>query len=336
MIASDQSDMIASSQSDMIASNQSDMIAIDHVSKSFDGVAALSDCHLTIATGAFFVLIGPSGCGKSTLLRTINGLIRPDAGTIRVRGTPIADLAPERLRQGIGYVIQNVGLFPHWTVAANLLAVPRLLRWDAARQQRRLDEIVALVRIDPTLLPRYPNQLSGGQRQRIGVGRALAANPDLILMDEPFSALDPVSRVELQGEMRRIHAESGTTIVLVTHDVAEALALATTLAIMRAGRVIQAGAPAHLVGRPAEDFVARFLGGPERNLHLLDLLSVRRVMSADAPPPDLPRVPASASLRTALSVMMATGRTLVAVDDEFGLPIGTLRLDALVAAKTIA
>jgi osmoprotectant transport system ATP-binding protein len=309
------------------------MIEIDHVSKTFAGTQALADCTLTIEDGAFFVLIGPSGCGKSTLLRTINGLIAPDTGTIRVRGKDIASEDPERLRQSIGYVIQSVGLFPHWTVAANIAAVPRLMRWDKARIARRVDEIVALLRIDPALLSRYPHQLSGGQRQRIGVARALAAGPDLILMDEPFSALDPVSRVELQAEMRRVHAESKTTIVMVTHDVGEALSLATTLAIMRAGRIIQTGTSAQVVDAPADAFVAEFLGGSERFLHLLDVLSVRSAMNADLPPGDVPRIAAEASLRAALSLMMAAGAQALAVGEAEAAPIGTLRLDAIVAAS---
>ncbi|WP_158807139.1 ABC transporter ATP-binding protein [Beijerinckia sp. L45] len=309
------------------------MIQIDHVSKTFAGTQALADCTLTIDDGAFFVLIGPSGCGKSTLLRTINGLIAPDTGTIRVRGKDIATEDPERLRQSIGYVIQSVGLFPHWTVAANIAAVPQLMRWDKGKIARRVDEIVALLRIDPALLPRYPHQLSGGQRQRIGVARALAAGPDLILMDEPFSALDPVSRVELQAEMRRVHAESKTTIVMVTHDVGEALSLATTLAIMRAGRIIQIGTPAAVVGAPADDFVAQFLGGPERFLHLLDVLSVGAAMSAEPPSGAMPRIATSASLRAALSLMMAEGAQALAVGDGDGASVGTLRLDAIVAAS---
>ena len=308
------------------------MIEIDHVSKTFAGTPALADCTLTIDHGAFFVLIGPSGCGKSTLLRTINGLIAPDTGSIRLRGRDIATEAPERLRQSIGYVIQSVGLFPHWTVSANIEAVPRLMGWDKVRIARRRDEIVALLRIDPALLPRYPHQLSGGQRQRIGVARALAAGPDLILMDEPFSALDPVSRVELQAEMRRIHAESNTTIVMVTHDVGEALSLATTLAVMRAGRIIQTGTPAAVVAAPADAFVAQFLGGSGRFLHLLDVLSVSAAMRAEPPSATLPHIGATATLRAALSMMMAEGSTALAVEDGVGSVVGTLHLDAIAAS----
>ena len=306
------------------------MIEIDNVSKAFGATRALDACTLTIEDGAFFVLIGPSGCGKSTLLRTINGLLLPDQGTIRVRGKDISGEDPEVLRQGIGYVIQSVGLFPHWTIADNIKAVPRLLKWDRARIAERLDDIVALLRIDPTLLPRYPHELSGGQRQRIGVARALAAGPDLVLMDEPFSALDPVSRVELQVEMRRIHVESGTTIVMVTHDVGEALGLATHLAIMRGGRIVQVGTPASMVEAPADAFVARFLGGDGRYLHLLDVLKVEAA-SVEGDAGGGPRIACDATLREALSLMMAEGvaRLAVVKDD---VPVGVLTLDAIVGA----
>ncbi len=304
------------------------MIAIEGVTKTFAGTRALDGCSLAIEDGAFFTLIGPSGCGKSTLLRTINGLVAPDAGTVRVRGRPVADEPPERLRQSIGYVIQSVGLFPHWTIAANIEAVPRLLRWERARIARRRDEIVELLRIDPALLPRYPHQLSGGQRQRVGVARALAAGPDLLLMDEPFSALDPVSRAQLGREMRRVHAESRTTIVMVTHDVGEALSLATALAIMRGGQVVQTGTPAAVLAAPQDDFVAEFLGGRERFLHLLDILRVADVADVADGPSEAPSIPASASLREALSLMMEEGSAALRVEGTGGM----LSLQAIGAA----
>ena len=306
------------------------MIEIDGVSKTFGATKALDDCSLTIDDGAFFVLIGPSGCGKSTLLRMINGLINPDRGAIRVRGRDIAGGDLEALRQSIGYVIQSVGLFPHWTIADNIQAVPRLLKWDRARLTERLAAIVDLLRIDPALLPRYPHELSGGQRQRVGVARALAAGPDLVLMDEPFSALDPVSRAELQVEMRRIHAESGTTFVMVTHDVGEALGLATDLAIMRDGRIVQTGSPVSLVETPADDFVMRFLGGSDRYLHLLDVLKVETA-TVDGDVEDAPRIGAEASLREALSLMMAEGASRLAVV-RGERPVGLLTLHALIGA----
>ncbi len=305
------------------------MIEIGAVAKRFGETVALDDCTLHVEAGAFCVLIGPSGCGKSTLLRTMNGLVIPDRGTVRVRGVDIATIDRERLRRGIGYVIQSVGLFPHWSVADNLRAVPRLLGWGPHRVAERLDAMVHLLGIDPALLPRYPHQLSGGQRQRVGVGRALAADPDLILMDEPFSALDPISRTELRAEMRRIHRTSGKTIVMVTHDVGEALQLATMLAVMRGGRVVQAGTPAVVLGAPADAFVAEFLGGPARHLHRLDVATVGASMvpSVEA---GAPRIAASASLRAALGLMMARGCASLTVERD-GVDVGTLWLDSLVA-----
>ncbi len=304
------------------------MIVVDAVTKRFGATAALAGCSVRVEAGAFFALIGPSGCGKSTLLRMMNGLVTPDRGTVTVRGQDIATLDRERLRQGIGYVIQSVGLFPHWTVAANLAAVPRLLGWDRHRVAARLDAVVALVGIDPALLARYPHQLSGGQRQRIGVGRALAADPDLILMDEPFSALDPLSRAELRGEMRRIHRESGKTIVMVTHDVGEALGLATALAIMRDGRVVQAGTPAAVLAAPADPFVDGFLGGPARHLHRLDVTSVE-TLAVPGVEPGRPRVAAAATLREALGLMMAERCARLTVE-RAGVACGTITLEALV------
>ena len=206
--------------------------------------------------------------------------------------------------------------------------MPRLLGWDRRRLAARLDALVALVGIDPALLPRYPHQLSGGQRQRIGVGRALAADPDIILMDEPFSALDPLSRAELQGEMRRIHRASGKTIVMVTHDVGEALGLATGLAIMRAGRVLQAGTPSAVLAAPVDPFVAGFLGGSARHLHRLDVTSVE-VLAVAGAETGHPRVAATATLRDALGLMMA-GRCARLTVQRDGVDWGTITLDALV------
>ena len=171
----------------------------------------------------------------------INAMIAPDAGAVKIRGRHIAGLDPTVLRRSIGYVIQSVGLFPHWTVAANIAAVPQLLGWDKARVAARVEEIAAALSIDPGLLARYPRELSGGQQQRVGVARALAADPDILLMDEPFAALDPLSRAALQNEMRRLHTSSGKTIVFVTHDMNEALALASQIVVMKEGRIVAGG-----------------------------------------------------------------------------------------------
>ena len=201
------------------------MIEIDSVTKRYGERRVVDRLSLTVPAGDFCVLLGSSGCGKSTTLRMINRLIAADSGSIRVAGEDIRSVPAEALRRRIGYAIQSIGLFPHWTAADNILAVPRLLKWSPSKSAARLDALIAMLRIDPALLRRYPKQLSGGQQQRIGVARALAADPDIILMDEPFAALDPVSRVALQEELRGIHARSSKTIVFVTHNVREAACL---------------------------------------------------------------------------------------------------------------
>ncbi len=279
------------------------MIELRGASKFFGPTAAVDDVSLQIDSGAFCVLVGPSGCGKSTALRMINAMITADRGAIEVRGKDVKDYDPIELRRGIGYVIQSVGLFPHWTVAANIAAVPQLLGWDKARIAARIDEIATTLQIDRTLLARYPRQMSGGQQQRIGVARALAADPDIILMDEPFAALDPVSRASLQGEMRRLHRESGKTIVFVTHDMNEALRLATKIVVMNKGHVVQSGTPADILLRPKDDFVRGFLGRDDLPLRLLDLVTVgerARPLAGSAPR----TIKATASLRDALNMML--------------------------------
>ena len=308
------------------------MIELRNVSKNFSAVPAVADLSLKIESGAFFVLAGPSGCGKSTVLRMINAMIVPDKGQIEIRGQDIRAIEPEKLRRGIGYVIQSAGLFPHWTAADNILAVPRLLKWSPSQCAARLDALTAMLRIDPALLCRYPGQLSGGQQQRIGVARALAADPDIILMDEPFAALDPVSRVALQDELRTIHAQSGKTIVFVTHDMDEALRLATGMAVMNSGRLVQAGDPASILLAPVDDFVREFLGGEALQLRLLDLVPVRKVMR-----PGKTRatetIAGNASLKKALNMMLAHRRSTLCVADESGAEVGEIHLIDIIAAR---
>jgi osmoprotectant transport system ATP-binding protein len=308
------------------------VIELRDVSKNFAAAPAVADFSLKIESGAFFVLIGPSGCGKSTVLRMINAMILPDKGQIEVDGQDIRETEPEKLRRGIGYVIQSAGLFPHWTAADNILAVPRLLKWSPAKCAVRLEALVAMLRIDPTLLKRYPKQLSGGQQQRIGVARALAADPDIILMDEPFAALDPVSRAALQEELRRIHARSGKTIVFVTHDMDEALRLATGMAVMNNGRLIQAGTPASILLAPADDFVRDFLGGEGLQLRLLDLVPVQKLMKPGKTGATR-TIAAEATLKTALNLMLASRRSSLRVADESGARLGEIHLIDIVARR---
>ncbi|MCM3634899.1 ABC transporter ATP-binding protein [Paenibacillus camelliae] len=238
------------------------MIKFKAINKTYnDGHQVLKNLNLTINQGEITVLIGPSGCGKTTTMKLINRLITPSSGEILLQDENIANLDPIKLRRKIGYVIQNIGLFPHMTIAQNVAVVPRLLKWDKKEINAKVDELLNLVGLDPNIYrDRYPSELSGGQQQRVGVIRALAANPVLILMDEPFSALDPISREQLQDELVRLQQEIKTTIVFVTHDMDEAIKIADTIVIMKDGEIVQAGAPEQILRHPANDFVKHFIG----------------------------------------------------------------------------
>ncbi len=251
-------------------------ITLAGVTKTFPGstVPAVRPLDLEIPGGSLVVLIGPSGCGKTTTLRMINRLIEPTAGTITIDGEDIRRRSDTELRRGIGYVIQQVGLFPHRTIAQNIATVPRLIGWDRARTAARVDELVDLVGLDRELLRRYPAELSGGQQQRVGVARALAADPPVLLMDEPFGAVDPIVRARLQRELLDLQAKVHKTIVLVTHDIDEAVALGDKVAVLNVGGVLeQYAAPDELLAAPANEFVASFLGA-ERSLKRLALATV--------------------------------------------------------------
>jgi osmoprotectant transport system ATP-binding protein len=242
------------------------MIELDHVTKTFgdgaDRTVAVDDLSLSIADGEIVALVGSSGSGKTTTLRMINRLIEPSGGTITVDGRDVSSLPTHELRRGIGYVIQQGGLFPHLTVLANIGTVPRLLGWSKDRTEDRAHELMETVGLDPAMAGRYPAQLSGGQQQRVGVARALAADPPVLLMDEPFGAVDPIVRAQLQREFARLQRELGKTVVFVTHDVDEAIILGDRIAVLeQGGRLAQCAAPAELLGNPASPFVADFLGG---------------------------------------------------------------------------
>jgi osmoprotectant transport system ATP-binding protein len=247
------------------------MIRLEAIGKRYaDGTVAVHELSLEVARGQVAVLIGPSGCGKTTTMRMINRLEEPTSGRIVIGGDDIHRVDAVDLRRQIGYVIQNVGLFPHQTVAANVATVPRLKRWDRARTRRRTAELLDLVGLDPArYAQRYPHELSGGQRQRVGVARALAADPPVLLMDEPFGAVDPIARDRLQGEFLRLQQQVRKTIVFVTHDMDEAVRLGDRIAVMRdGGHLEQYDEPAALFDRPATPFVADFVGG-ERTLRRL-------------------------------------------------------------------
>ncbi|MGH7036999.1 MAG: ABC transporter ATP-binding protein [Stellaceae bacterium] len=306
------------------------MIAIEEISKSYDGRLVVDRLSLVVAAGAFCVLLGPSGCGKSTMLRMINRLIPSDEGTIRVAGTEIGAVAAETLRRRIGYVIQSVGLFPHWPVKDNIATVPRLLKWPRQRVERRVDELLELFRLDPALYRgKYPHQLSGGEQQRVGVARALAADPDLLLMDEPFAAIDPIARAALQDELAQIHRRTQKTILFVTHDIEEALRLATRIAIMRAGRIVQEGTPREIVTAPADDFVRDFLGRRGLGLKLLAVRTLAdRLRPGESAAGD--PLPLDAPLSEALSAMTLRRTDRVPVVDGEGRRVGVVTLADLV------
>jgi osmoprotectant transport system ATP-binding protein len=240
------------------------MIELEGLGKRYPGQSApaVDALDLTIAEGEIVILVGPSGCGKTTTLKMINRIIEPTSGTIRLQGEDVTRADPDRLRRRIGYVIQQVGLFPHQTIGRNITTVPRLLGWPRRRIEERLDELLHLVGMDPgTYRDRFPKELSGGQRQRIGVARALAADPPVMLMDEPFGALDPISRERLQNEFLRLQREIRKTIVFVTHDIDEAVKMGDRIAILREGSAVaQYDTPETVLAAPADDFVREFIG----------------------------------------------------------------------------
>jgi osmoprotectant transport system ATP-binding protein len=255
------------------------VIVFDHVTKSYGtgSAAAVLNLSFTVGHGEFLVLIGESGCGKTTTLNMINRLIAPNSGTIRLEGEDIAVLDPVLLRRHVGYVFQETGLFPHMTVEENVVITPRLLAWTPPERAERARELLSLVRLDSgNFAHRFPAELSGGQRQRVGLARALAAKPRIMLMDEPFGALDPLTRDELSEEYRRIHDSLGLTTILVTHDITEAFLLADRIAIMRQGQLVQIGTPHDLVSAPVDDFVRAFIETPRRRAgRLAEALEIR-------------------------------------------------------------
>jgi len=307
------------------------MISLEHVTKRYSetGAVAVDDLSLQIPEGMTVALIGPSGCGKTTTMRMINRLVDPTMGRILVGGEDVTQMDPILLRRRIGYVIQQVGLFPHMTIGHNIAAVPKLLGWEPARIARRTEELLHLVGLDPKeMLKRYPRQLSGGQRQRVGVARALAADPPVLLMDEPFGALDPIARTRLQSEFRQILKQVRKTVVLVTHDLDEATRLGDRIAIMNSGKIVQYDTPDAVLSHPADAFVENFVG-IDRALKRLSLFTVGDVMTRE-PPLDTTRViRAACNLREALALMVAANSDILAVVDEFGTCQGRLTRDAI-------
>ena len=308
------------------------MISLRSVTKRFAGATsdAVHDLSLDVFEGEVVVLVGPSGCGKTTTMRMINRLIEPTSGTIVVEGTDVMKRDPVELRRGIGYVIQTVGLMPHRTVAQNIATVPDLLGWEQPRTRERVDEMATLLELDPELLARYPSELSGGQRQRAGVARALAADPPVMLMDEPFAAVDPVVRSRLQDQFLDIQRRLRKTIVFVTHDIDEAIKMADRIAILNVGGIVEQYAPPEEILRlPASAFVADFVG-EERGLKRLGLIAVRDVeVEPGAGPADAPVVSDDQTMRQALDVLVTTGCDVAVVTGADGERRGVLTLERI-------
>jgi osmoprotectant transport system ATP-binding protein len=296
-----------------------------NVAKQYPGQAepAIRDLSFTVPAGEVCVLVGPSGCGKTTALRLVNRMIELSGGDILIDGVSIRTRRPAELRRGIGYVIQQIGLFPHLTIAENVAVVPSLLGWDRQRIARRIEELLDLVSLPADMRDRYPAQLSGGQRQRVGVARALAADPPLMLMDEPFGAIDPIVRTRLQDEFLRLQAEVRKTVVFVTHDIDEAIKIGDRIAILRRGGTLaQYDTPATILARPADDFVAEFVGA-DRALKALALRTVGELELRESRDGG-PLVSRETTLRDALALLIAEHAQSVVVTDGNGTRLGSL------------
>ena len=307
------------------------MIRLREVTKTYPGTSApaVDALDLTIDRGEIVTLVGPSGCGKTTTLKMINRIIEPTSGTITVDGVDVTSRPAHELRRGIGYVIQQIGLLPHKTIEQNLVTVPRLLGWDDTRMRDRAHELMDMMDLDDGLLSRYPSELSGGQRQRVGVARALAADPPVLLMDEPFGAVDPIVRRRLQQQLLDLQAELGKTIVFVTHDIDEATTLGDRVAVLKVGGTLaQYATPRELLSKPADAFVVDFLGD-ERMLRRLSLLTIDDLDYEEGPV-----VPASADVTTARRAADAYDANWVGVTDHDDLR-GWLWTSELVAGTPV-
>lgn len=301
------------------------MLTFKNVSKLYEGgTKAVNHLNLEINKGEFVVFIGPSGCGKTTTMKMVNRLIDISDGEILIEGENIRNKDVVELRRSIGYVIQQIGLFPHMTIAENIALVPKLLKWPEKKRYERAKELLKLVNMDPEYLERYPSELSGGQQQRIGVLRALAANPPLILMDEPFGALDPITKDNLQDEFKNLQKNLGKTIVFVTHDMDEAIKLADRIVIMRSGEIVQVGTPDEILRNPANEFVENFLGKHRLIGERENLQTVEQIMY-----PDPSTVTENATLSEAIKIMKDRRVDSLLVVDEDNLLKGIIDLEMI-------
>ncbi|MXN47346.1 ATP-binding cassette domain-containing protein [Shinella kummerowiae] len=304
------------------------MIEIDSITKRYGDTTVVDNVSMTIAPRTITVIVGTSGSGKTTLMRMINRLVEPTSGKILIDGEPNSAIPGYELRRRIGYAIQGHGLFPHRTVGENIATVPTLLGWEKSRIDAKVKELLTLFQLDPAAFgPRYPHELSGGQQQRVGVARALAAEPNILLMDEPFGALDPVIRAKAQEDLLAIQKHFGTTIVLVTHDMEEAFHLADKIAVMDKGRIVQYAAPEEMLVNPATDFVETLIGAGERPFRLLSIGSVGEATEAGEAEGEA--IAAATSQRDALSALLWAGRDALPVVGADGTRLGRVTLAGL-------
>ncbi|RMC33279.1 MULTISPECIES: ABC transporter ATP-binding protein [Paracoccus] len=308
------------------------MIEIQNLTRIYGTTAVVKDVSLTVETGQIAALVGTSGSGKTTLLRMINRLVEPSAGRVLIDGKDTAEIEPHLLRRQIGYAIQGHGLFPHRTVAQNISTVPRLLGWTQDQHRARVDELLELFQMEPAdFRDRMPHELSGGQQQRVGVARALAARPDLLLMDEPFGALDPVIRAKAQQDLRDIQRQLGTTLIIVTHDMEEAVTLGDRIAVMDKGELLQYGPPSEILTTPATSFVSDLIGTGDRPFRLLSLTPVAEIIAeGQAEGAEIPR---EASLRDALAECLWSGRDRLPVEGGGIVTLDSLRAQAAPTAR---
>jgi osmoprotectant transport system ATP-binding protein len=305
------------------------MIEIEGITKRYDATTVVDDVSMVIEPRTIAVIVGTSGSGKTTLLRMINRLVEPTAGVIKLDGADNRSLPGYELRRSIGYAIQGHGLFPHRTVAQNIATVPLLLGWDKDRIKARVNELMTLYQLDPEAYgPRYPHELSGGQQQRVGVARALAAEPNVLLMDEPFGALDPIIRTKAQEDLLAIQKRFGTTIILVTHDMEEAVHMGDKIAVMDAGKLVQYAKPVEILANPASAFVDTLVGASEKPFRLLSLGRVRDAVEKGAAEGEA--IPGDASQRDALAELLWSGRPALPVKGADGKPVGRVTMDGLV------
>lgn len=304
------------------------MIRIENLTKRYGGDAVVDDVSLEIERGKIAVIVGTSGSGKTTLLRMVNRLVEPSEGRVLIDGRDTREMPAYQLRRQIGYAIQGHGLFPHRTVAENIATVPKLAGWERKRIDARVDELLALFQLEPSQYrDRHPIELSGGEQQRVGVARALAAEPEVLLMDEPFGALDPIIRAKAQDDLIAIQRKFDTTILLVTHDMDEAMRLGDVIAVMAAGKVVQYADPATLLVHPASEFVGNLVGTSDRPFRLLSLKQVSEAVEAGEAEGE--PVSADMSMREALASMLWQGRDMLPVVDGDGRALGRVRREAL-------